>query len=75
MNIEKYKTAAEWYRTMKKEGYEVSLALYHSLNKLISEHNITFTQAYEELFKQGKIEIDGKNIKFFLNEKEKFKET
>ena len=69
----KYITLGDWYRKSKNEEYEVPLALYHTLDKMINERGLSFSEAYEELLKQGKIEIDGKTIKFYLNKKEKFK--
>lgn len=53
---------------MRMAGFEVPLALYHTLNKIITENNITFQDAYKELYDQGKIEIVGKKINFRLNE-------
>lgn len=75
MDMDKYKTTSSWYKALKVEGYEIPLALYHMLNKMIVEKNITFQDAYKELTNQGKIEIVGKTIKFYLNEKEKAEET
>lgn len=66
MNIEEYKTAAEWYKATKLEGYEVPLALFHTLNKITSEKNMTFQEAYKELLGKGKIKIVDKIISFNL---------
>ena len=69
MNIDKYKSVASWYHGMKNEGYEVPLALFHMLNKMINERNITFHQAYDVLTAEEKIEINDKKINFHLNRK------
>ena len=53
---------------MKTEGYEIPLALYHTLNKIIAENNVTFQDAYRELFDKGQITIVDKKINFNLNE-------
>ena len=66
MNIEKFKTSGEWYRQLKKDGYVIPLSLFHALNKLISDENITFQEAYEELANQGKIQVVEKTINFDL---------
>ena len=34
MNIEKFKTAGEWYRKMKKDGFEVPLIISHTFNQI-----------------------------------------
>ena len=68
MNIEKYRTVSGWYKAMKTEGYEIPLALYHTLNKIITENNVTFQVAYKELFDKGQITIVDKKINFNLNE-------
>ena len=69
MDISKFRTTSQWYKKMKTEGYEIPLALYHTLNKIIAENNVTFQDAYGELFDKGKIQIVDKKINFNLNEK------
>lgn len=56
---------------MKAEGYEIPLALFYMLNKIIDEQGKTLQDAYKELYDQGKIEIVDKTIHFHLNEKRK----
>jgi len=69
VDISKFKTTSQWYKKMKTEGYEIPLALYHTLNKIIAENHVTFQDAYKDLSDRGKITIVDKKINFNLNEK------
>jgi len=68
MDINDFKTTAEWYKKMKADGYNVPLALYFTLERMVKEKRMTFQQAFEELQAQNRIQINNKNISFNLNE-------
>lgn len=69
MDIKRFKTAGQWYKTLKKDGYQIPLTLYHELNKLSKEKGMSFQDAYEELFENGRIKVVDKTINFDLNAK------
>jgi len=69
MKIDNYKSVSNWYKTMKYEGYEIPLTLYHTLSKMVNENNISFQQAYLELEKRGKVKIVNKKFDFYLSDK------
>jgi hypothetical protein len=69
MEINRYKTAGQWYKTLKKDGYQIPLTLYYELNKLSKEKGVSFQDAYKELSESGRIKIVDKTINFDLNEK------
>ena len=68
MDINEFKTVAEWYKKMKADGYAVPLALYFTLERMVKEKKITFQQAYNELFENKRVKIVDKNIIFELND-------
>ncbi|MEI6040188.1 MAG: hypothetical protein WCP93_02460 [Candidatus Berkelbacteria bacterium] len=68
MDISDFKITAEWYKKMKADGYNVPLALYFTLERMVKEKRMTFQQAYSELQAQNRIQINNKNISFNLNE-------
>lgn len=66
MDINEFQTAGAWYKKMKMEGYNVPLALYYALVKLMDDKHIPFSVAYRELLDEEKIKIVNKNIFFNL---------
>ena len=70
MDIEGFKTAGEWYRKMKADGYQIPLSLYHTLIKLMKDERISFQDAYKALEDKGRIKVINKTINFDLNEKQ-----
>lgn len=68
MDISDFKTTTEWYRKMKADGYDVPLALYFTLERMVKEKRMTFQQAYNELQSKNRIQVNNKSIAFDLNE-------
>ncbi|MEI6039747.1 MAG: hypothetical protein WCP93_00085 [Candidatus Berkelbacteria bacterium] len=68
MDINEFKTVAEWYKKMKADGYTVPLALYFTLERMVKEKRMTFQQAFNELQTKNRIQINNKNVSFNLNE-------
>ena len=68
MDINDFKTTAEWYKKMKADGYNVPLALYFTLERMVKEKRMTFQEAFNELQAKGRIQINNKSISFNLNE-------
>lgn len=69
MDIDQFQTTSQWYKKMKKDGFDVPLALYHALMKLTKDKHISFQDAYQELEAEGRIKVINKTITFNLNEK------
>lgn len=68
MDINEFKTAGEWYKKMKADGFTVPLSLYHSIIKLMKDERIPFQEAYQELEAKGRIKVINKIVTFDLNE-------
>ena len=66
MDINEFQTVGEWYKKMKKDGYQIPLSLYHSLIKLMKDKRIPFQEAYKELESEDRIKIINKVINFDL---------
>jgi len=66
MDIDEYKTVGEWYKKMKADGFDVPLALYHTLIKLMDDKKISFQDAYRELEREGRIKVINRVINFDL---------
>lgn len=69
MDTDRYKTVAEWYKQMKAEGYSIPLVLCYTLDRMVKERKISFSQAFDELTAKNRIFLVNKTFVFDLNEK------
>jgi hypothetical protein len=66
MELENYKTAGEWYESMRNEGFTVPLALCIEVSKFMKKYNCTFPEAFKFLVDNKKIFLAGKSYIYDL---------
>jgi uncharacterized damage-inducible protein DinB len=61
MNATKYETANSWMSAMHEEGHKVSIMLCQAIEKKMKAEKISFSEAFDELQAEKRIDFDGEN--------------